>query len=99
MPNGNIMCLGTGEIVQGGAIAFFGDNAQVHLHAAFEDDAGACWTCRQCFGDFIIGREIPHYRVIRCCRDHDVEICNGLAHTPVAARDSYLFYPGRRFYK
>src|SRR5665647_1763739 len=92
MPHGNIMGPGASKVVQSSSVTFLGYDAQVDLHAAFENNACTCGANHQRFGNLIIGDKTLHNSASRCCCDHNIEIPNGLAHASVTARDSYLCY-------
>ena len=60
----DVVRLGAGEVVQCRAVAFLRHDAQVDLHAAFEQHAGARLAGGEHFGHFVIGGEALHHQ---CC--------------------------------
>ncbi len=90
----DVVRLGAGEIVQRCAVTFLGHHAQVDLHAALEQDAGACFTGGEYFGHFVIRSKALHHSAVRRRSHQDIQVADGLAHAPEAAGHDYLLHAG-----
>ncbi len=95
----DVVRLGAGEVVQRRAVALLRHDAQVDLHAAFEQHAGARVAGGIYLGHFVIGREALHHRAVRRGSDQDIQVADGLAHAPEAAGDDHLLHAGDRLQK
>ncbi len=80
-------------------VTFLRHDAQVDLHAAFEQHAGARFAGGEYFGHFVIRSEALHHRAVRRCSDQDIQVADGFAHAPEAAGHDHLLHAGNRLQK
>jgi len=100
----DVVRLGAGEVVQCRTITFLRHHAQVDLHSALEQDAGARLARGKHLGDFVIGGEALHHRAVHNSTiwgggDQNIQIADGLAHAPEAAGHNHLLHAGYRLQK
>ena len=90
LADGDIVSLGAGKIMQGSAIAFFGDHAEVDLDGGFQDEGGLCIAARNDLGGFLITAEMfDGLRPVLACHQ-DIEVANRVLAAPVAACHGHI---------
>ena len=95
--DGDIVRLGAGEVLQGGAEALVGDGAQIHLYTRVQDDCGTGGSLRQYLFHLIVADEALHRRCLLRCADQDVQIPHRFLGTTVTAGDRNLTHARRPF--
>ena len=90
----DVVRLRPGEVAERGAVALLRHHAQIHLKAVAQPDGRARCPLLDDFRHVLVANEPLHDRPARFGCDHNVEIADGFAPSPVASRDLGLQHTG-----
>ena len=91
--DGDVVGLGAGEVMQGGAVALLGHHPQVHLQAVAQHHGGFGVAPGQHLAHVFVGHEGVHHPPGLLAGDQDVQVAHGLLAAAVAAGHDGLGHP------